>query len=94
MDDLTIALCISIGTGVPWLIAVYSDDGARRLIGNSIFGLTGTLLGAAAFSWISPRYGIFALVTLGPVVAFLAIAAGQAAKRAVMAKLARPAPRP
>lgn len=94
MDDLTIALCISIGTGVPWLIAVYSDDGARRLIGNSIFGLAGTVLGAAAFTWISPRYGIIAVVALGPVVAYLAIVAGQAAKRAVMARLARPASRP
>jgi hypothetical protein len=89
LDNLTIALCISIGTGVPWLIAVYSDNGARRLIGNSIFGLAGTVLGAAVFNWISPRYGIIALVALGPAVAFLAIAAGQAAKRAVMARLAR-----
>ncbi len=93
LDDLTIALCISIGTGVPWLIAVYSDNGARRLIGNSVFGLAGTVLGAAAFNWISPRYGIIALLVLGPLAAFAAIAAGQAAKRAILAKLARPASR-
>ena len=89
MDNLTIALCISIGTGVPWLIAVYSDNGARRLIGNSIFGLVGTALGASAFNWISPRYGIFALVSVGPVVAYLAIVAGQAIKRAVLSRLSR-----
>jgi hypothetical protein len=89
LDDLTIALCISIGTGVPWLIAVYSESGARQLMANSVFGLAGTALGASAFNWISPAYGIVALVSLGPMVAFLAIAAGQAAKRAVLSILAR-----
>ena len=67
MDDLTLALCISIGTGVPWLIAIYSDDGARQLIENSVFGLVGTAFGASAFNWIFSRYSIIALVSLGPV---------------------------
>ena len=89
MDNLTIALCISIGTGVPWLIAVYSDNGARHLIGNTVFGMIGTALGASVFNWISPTYGIVALVSVGPVVALLAIAAGQAIKRAVLSKLSR-----
>jgi hypothetical protein len=90
LDNLTIALCISIGSGVPWLIAVYSDDGARRLIGNSVLGLAGIFLGAAVFNWVSPTYAIVALVTAGPLVAFLAIAAGQAAKRAILSRLSRP----
>jgi hypothetical protein len=67
LDNLTIALCISIGTGVPWLIAIYSDDGARQLIENSVFGLVGTAFGASAFNWIFSRYSIIALVSLGPV---------------------------
>jgi len=89
LDNLTIALCISIGTGVPWLIAIHSDDGARQLIGNSVLGLVGTAFGASAFTWISPTYGIIALVSVGPVVAFLTIAAGQAVKRAILSKLSR-----
>lgn len=90
MDKLTIALCISIGTGVPWLIATYSDNGARQLIGNTVLGMLGTVLGASAFNWISPTYSIVALVSVGPVVAFLTIAAGQAVKRAILSNLSRP----
>ena len=92
LDNLTIALCISIGTGVPWLIAVYSEKGARQLIGNSVLGLAGTALGASAFNWLFSSYGIVALVTLGPVVALLTIAAGQAVKRAILSKLLRSPP--
>jgi hypothetical protein len=90
LDYLTTALCISIGTGVPWLIAIRSDDGARQLIVNSIFGLAGTALGAIAFNWISATYGIIALISAGPVVAFLTILAGQAAKPAILSRLSRP----
>jgi len=82
-------LCISIGTGVPWLIAIYSENGDRQLIENSVLGLLGTTLGASAFNWMFSTYGIVALVLLGPVVAFLAIAAGQAVKRAILSSLAR-----
>jgi len=87
LDDLTLALCISIGTGVPWLIATYSENGARQLIGNTVFGMLGTVLAASAFKWISPAYSIIALVSVGPVVAFLTIAAGQAVKRAILSRL-------
>ena len=89
-NDLTIALCIAIGTGVPWLIATFSENGARRLIGNTVFGMLGIVFGASAFHWISPTYAIIALVSVGPVIAFAAIAAGQAAKRAILSKLSRP----
>jgi hypothetical protein len=89
LDNLTIALCISIGTGVPWLIATYSENGARQLVENSVFGLVGTALAACAFNWISSTYGLIAVVSLGPVVAFLSIAAGQVVKRAILAKLSR-----
>jgi hypothetical protein len=89
LDDLTIALCISIGSGVPWLIAIYSDNGARQLIGNSVFGLAGTALGTSAFNWISPTYGLIALVSVGPVIAFLTIVAGQAIKRVILSRLSQ-----
>jgi hypothetical protein len=89
LDNLTIALCISIGSGVPWLIAVYSDNGARHLIGNSVFGLAGTACGASAFNWISPTYGIVGLISVGPVIAFLTIVAGQAIKRAILSRLSQ-----
>jgi hypothetical protein len=89
LDDLTMALCISIGTGVPWLIATYSDTGARQLIGNTVFGMLGIALGAGAFNWMSPAYGIIALIAAGPLVTFLAIVAGQAVKRAILSRLSR-----
>lgn len=89
LDNLTMALCLSIGTGVPWLIAIYSENGARQLIENNVLGLVGTAFGASAFNWISPRYGIIALISLGPVLAFLTIAAGQAVKRAILSRLSR-----
>ena len=87
MDNLTIMLCICIGTGVPWLVAIYSESGARQLIGNSVFALAGTAFGALAFNWISPTYSIIALISAGPLVALLAIVAGQATKRAIVSKL-------
>ncbi len=89
MDNLILALCIAIGTGVPWLMAVFSDDRARQLIGNSLFSMAGTALGAALFNWMSPTYAIVFLVSAGPVVAYLAIVAGQAAKRAILSRLSR-----
>jgi hypothetical protein len=89
VSNLTIALCISIGTGVPWLLAIYTDKGARQLIENNVFGLVGTGLAAVAFNWISSTYGIIALLTLGPVAALLSIAAGQAVKRAILTALSR-----
>ena len=77
MDYLATALCIAIGTGVrPWLIAVYSDTGACQLIGNTIFGMLGTIACAILFNWLSPTYGLIAVVSAGPVIALLAIVAG------------------
>ena len=90
LDNLTLALCISIGTAVPWLMAIYSENRARQLLGNSVLGLLGTVVCAIAINWISPTYGLVGLVTVGPVTAFLTIAAGQAVKRAILSRLSRP----
>jgi hypothetical protein len=83
------ALCISIGTGVPWLIAIYTEAGDRQLIENSVLGLLATALAASAFDWIFSAYSIIALVSLGPVVALLTIVAGQKVKRAILSRVAR-----
>ena len=83
-------LCICIGTGVPWLIAIHSENGARQLFWNSVFGMVGTALGALAFDWISPTYSIIALISAGPVIALLTITAGQATKRAIVSRLSQP----
>jgi hypothetical protein len=89
LDDPTIALWISIGTGVPWLLAVYSEDRARQPIENTVLGMAGTALAACAFRWISPTYGLVCFVFLGPVAAFLTIAAGRAVRRAIQTGLSR-----
>lgn len=90
LDNLTITLCICIGTGVPWLMAIHSDFSARQLIGNTLFGMAGTVLAAFAFDWISPTYSILALISAGPLIALLACVGGQAAKRAILSRLSRP----
>jgi hypothetical protein len=89
LDNLTVALCISIGTGVPWLMAVYSEDRARQLIENNVLGLTAAGLAAVAFDWLFSTYSVVALVSLGPPAVVLAIAAGQAVKRAILSRLSR-----
>lgn len=90
MDTLTMALCISIGTGMPWLLATYSEDRARQLIENSVFALAGTALAAGAFNGLLGAHGIIALVSLGPVVAYLTIVGGQGLKSAILSRLSRP----
>jgi hypothetical protein len=54
-----------------------------------VFGMLGIALGAGAFNWMSPAYGIIALIAAGPLVTFLAIVAGQAVKRAILSRLSR-----
>jgi hypothetical protein len=90
LDNLTIALCISIGSGVPWLMAIHSEFSARQLIWTSAFGMVGVTLCAFALSWVDPLYAIFGLVAAGPLCSLLAIVAGQAAKRALASRLSPP----
>ena len=90
MDNLTIALCISIGSGVAWLVAFQSDHGARQLIWNTVFGMTGVVLCALALTWVEPAYAIFGLVAAGPVCSGLMIAVGQVAKRALTSRPSQP----
>jgi hypothetical protein len=62
------------------------------LIVNSVFGLVGTALVPLVFDRIAPAYSIFALISIGPVIACLAVFAGQAAKRAIMSRFSNGAP--
>ena len=83
LDILTVALCMSIGTAVAWLVALYSDRGPYLLLWDNMFGMTGAALCAAAIAWLAPAVGAVGLVIAGPLCAYLAIVAGQAIRRAL-----------
>ena len=86
MDILTVALCLSIGTAVAWLVALYSDRGPYLLLWDNMFGMTGAALCAVAIAWLAPAAGAVGLVIAGPVCAYLVIVAGQAIRRALSNK--------
>jgi len=90
LEPLTIALCISIGTGVPWLMAIHSDNSARQLFWNSLVGLAVALTCAVAFDSLSPLYSILALISAGPLIVLLAVNLAQAACRAVARRMSPP----
>ena len=88
MDTLSIALCISIGSCVAWLVALYTPAGTLSLLWNVPFGMAGAALCALAIAWFAPWLGVAGLVIAGPLGAVLAILAGDAILRA----LRRPTP--
>ena len=81
MEILIIALCLSIGTAVAWLVALYSERGPYLLIWDNVFGMAGAGLCAAAIAWLVPAIGAVGLVIAGPLCAYLAILAGQKLRR-------------
>lgn len=83
MDILTIALCISVGNAVAWLLALYTSRGFHPLLWDTLFATAGAALCALAFSWFSPEYVVAGLVIVGPVFALVAIFAGDALRRAL-----------
>jgi hypothetical protein len=87
VDNLAIALCMSVGCAVGWLTALYTEGGAQLLIWNVAFGMVGAALCAMAVAWLAPAFVIPALVTAGPIFSLLAIVVGQAIRR----RLSRPA---
>jgi hypothetical protein len=89
MNTLTIALCISIGSCVAWLIALYTRDGTRMLLWNFPFGVAGAALCALIIAWLAPWLGVVGLVIAGPFFSLLAIVAGQAILRALFPRLTR-----
>ena len=88
MDTLSIALCISIGSCVAWLVALYTPAGTSSLLWNFPLGMAGAALCALAIAWFAPWLGIAGLVIVGPFGALLAILVGGAILRA----LRRPTP--
>ena len=66
MNTLSIALCISIGSCVAWLIALYRPDGTSSLLWNFPLGMAGAALSALAIAWLAPWLGIAGLVILDP----------------------------
>jgi hypothetical protein len=83
LDILTIALCISIGNAVAWLIALYTDRGVQLLLWDVPFATAGAALCALVVAWIAPTLGVVGLVTAGPLCAVLMIVAGNAIRRAL-----------
>ena len=81
MDNLTIAICLSIGCAVPWLMALYTARGERRLLSDTLLAVAGASACAFAVSFASPTIRLVALVLAGPLFAVLAILAGDAARR-------------
>jgi hypothetical protein len=83
MDILTIALCMSIGSAVAWLMALYTERGVQLLLWDMPFAMAGAALCALAIAAIAPAYVVVGLLMAGPFCAVVAIFAGQAIRRAL-----------
>ena len=83
MDILTIALCLSVGSAVAWLVALYTKRGVQQLLWDVPFAIAGAALCALAAAWIAPKLVVVSLVTAGPVCAVLLIFTGDAIRRAL-----------
>lgn len=83
MDFLTVSLCMSIGTAVAWLVALYTPGGTYLLFWNTFFGMLGAFLCLWAIVSIAPAFRVVVLVIAGPVCAWLAIVAGNTIRRAI-----------
>jgi hypothetical protein len=81
LDILVIALCISIGSAVAWLLALYTGRGEHLLLWDTLLATAGAMLCALAFAPASPTVILVALVTAGPLCAVLVILVGDAVRR-------------
>jgi hypothetical protein len=80
MDLLTGVLCMSIGSAVAWLIALYTQRGVHLLLWDFPFATAGAALCALAITWIAPAFAIVGLVIAGPLCAALMIFIGDIMK--------------
>jgi hypothetical protein len=80
-DTLIIALCLSIGCAVAWMMALYTARGERRLLSDMALAIVGVAVCAFALSWTSPTVWLVALLITGPICGVLAIKAGDAVQR-------------
>ena len=83
MDILTIALCISVGSAVAWLTALYTERGVQLLLWDFPFAMVGAALCALAIGSIAPGFVVLGLVTAGPLCAGVMIFVGDAIRRAL-----------
>lgn len=83
LDHLIIALCISIGNAVAWLLALYTTRGVRLLLWDVLFGMTGAAMCAFILVSVTPELALVGLVVAGPLCALLMIYAGDAIRRAL-----------
>jgi hypothetical protein len=83
VDILTIALCMSIGSAVSWLIALYTSRGVRLLLWDVPFATLGAALCALAVGAVAPTFVIIALMTVGPLCAVIMIVIGNTIRRAL-----------
>jgi hypothetical protein len=83
MTTLTIALCLSIGCCVAWLVALYTPAGPPSLLWGVPLGVAAAGLCALLIAWLAPWLGAAGLVIAGPVAAYLAILGGGAIFRAL-----------
>jgi hypothetical protein len=86
LDDLTIALVLCIGSGVAWLLALYTERGFYRLLWNVPLGIAGAALCALTLSWTGPLTQAVGLFTVAPLSAVLMIFAGHAVRRALLTR--------
>jgi hypothetical protein len=83
LDNLGIALCLSIGCAVPWVLALCTKRGERLLLWDTALAMAGAALCALALSSASPTVRLIGLVVAGPLCAALMIFVGDAARRAL-----------
>ena len=77
LDILTIALCLSIGNMVAWLLALYTQGGIHQLLWNVVFASAGAFLSVAVVAFLAPDLRVAGLVVAGPFFALMAIGIGQ-----------------
>jgi len=83
LDILTIAIVMSVGNAVAWLLALYTARGVRLLLWDVPFATLGAALCAASIACLDPKLTIVGLVTLGPFCALLMLHIGNAIRRAL-----------
>lgn len=78
MDILTIALIISVGNAVAWLIALYTRRGVQMLLWDVSFAMLGAALCALILGWLTPTLRVIWLVSIGPICSAMMIFVGDA----------------
>jgi hypothetical protein len=84
LDNLTIAICLSIGCAAPWVLALCTKRGERLLLWDTALAMAGAALCALAFSSASPTVRLVGLVVAGPLCAVLMIFIGDRIRRALL----------